>query len=241
MRKIIWAFSLCLVVMPSRAATLQGYGTVERCFVEPDRSIPTCDGTDYVDIFLDGVYCYVVELDCNIMVKTEAVLSPMKTKFAQIHEEITEPAIEYGNNVFCKMTYPYEGLYVALFSINNWSDLAADLECASLYLDNAYDCYQNRDGDDCEFDYYYGSFYTTEDQELFLSALFATEIPEIPCTIGISNLMVSTGDAFRLWGEKYTEPSLVVQYNDEKCYVKLESGVGNLNINFNGEIYHAVE
>lgn len=237
MRKIIWAFSLCLVVMPSRAATLQGYGTVERCFDVPDYSIPTCDGADY----MYGMYCYVVELGCNIRVKTEAVVSPMKTKFAQIHDEITEPAIEYGNNVFCKMTYPYEGLYVALYSLNDWSDLAADLDCASLYLDNAYDCYQNRDGNDCGFDSYPGVFYTTEKQELFLSALFATEIPEIPCTIGISNLMVSTGDAFRLWGEKYTEPSLVVQYNDEKCYVKLESGVGNLNINFNGEIYHAVE
>ncbi|MBR2393385.1 MAG: hypothetical protein IKB05_02760 [Alphaproteobacteria bacterium] len=239
MRKIIWAFSLCLVVMPSRAATLQGYGTVERCFVVPDRTIPTCDGADYVYF---ETYCYVVELGCNIRVKTEAVLSPMKTKFAQIHDEITEPAIKYGNNVFCKMTYPYEGLYVTLFSFNDWGDLAADLECASLYLDNAYDCYQNRDGDDCEVEYYYGSFYTTEYQELFLSALFATEMPsEIPCTIGISNLMVSTGDAFQLYAEKYTEPSLVVQYNDEKCYVKLESGVGNLNINFNGEIYHAVE
>lgn len=244
MRKIIWAFLLCLVVTSSRAATLQGYGTVERCFVEPDRSIPTCDGTDYVDIFLDGVYCYVVELDCNIRVETEAVLSPMKTKFAQIHDEITEPAIEYGNNVFCKMTYPYEGLYVALFDGNMAFDLQfeADLSCLSLYLDDKYDCYQNRDDNECEIDYYPGVFYTTEKQELFLSALFATEMPpEIPCTIGISNLMVSTGDAFRLWGEKYTEPSLVVQYNDEKCYVKLESGVGNLNINFNGEIYHAVE
>lgn len=243
MRKIIWGLLLCLVAMPLRAATLQGYGTVERCFVEPDKSIPTCDGTDYVDVFLNGVYCYVVELDCNIMVKTEAVLSPMKTEVAQIHEEITEPAIVYGNNVFCKMTYPYEGLYVALFGGGIFSDLQmdADYSCVSLYLDDGYDCYQNRDGDDCEFEYYPGSFYTTEKQELFLSALFATEIPENLCTIGISNLMVSTGDSFQLYAEQYTEPSLVVQYNDEKCYVKLESGPGKLNINYNGEIYHAVE
>ena len=73
---------------------------------------------------------------------------------------------------------------------------------------------------------------------MFLSALFS--IPEIPCEIGISKLMVSTGDFFQLYAEQYTEHALVVQYNDEKCYVKLESGVGNLNVNFNGEIYHAV-
>lgn len=243
MRKIIWAFLLCLVVMPLRAATLQGYGTVERCFIVPDESIPTCDGTEYVYIFLNGVYCYVVELECNALVRTKAVLSTTKTKFAQIHEEITEPSVAYENNVFCKMTYPYEGHYVALFGGNGSSDLQAeaDLSCLSLFLDNDYDCYQNRDGDDCYNEYYGGSFYSSESQELFLSALFATEIPETPCEIGISKLMVSTGDSFQLYAEQYTEHALVVQYKDQRCYLKLEEGKGGLNIMANDTIYHVVE
>ena len=82
---------------------------------------------------------------------------------------------------------------------------------------------------------------TAQELALYKTGLFFSGSPESPCQLGISRLMLSTGDSFALWAEKYSQPSLVVQYNDEKCYVKLESGAGKLNINFNGEIYHAVE
>lgn len=63
------------------------------------------------------------------------------------------------------------------------------------------------------------------------------------CDIGISRLMVSTGASFQLYAEKYTEPSLVVSHNDQKCYGKLEQGsvTGAINVKYNGVVYHTVE
>ncbi|MBP3397530.1 MAG: hypothetical protein J6K82_01220 [Alphaproteobacteria bacterium] len=61
------------------------------------------------------------------------------------------------------------------------------------------------------------------------------------CEIGISKLMTSNGYSFQLYAEKYTEHALVVQYNDNKCYMKLVPGGGELNIKFNDVVYHAVE
>ncbi|MBP3397765.1 MAG: hypothetical protein J6K82_02440, partial [Alphaproteobacteria bacterium] len=63
---------------------------------------------------------------------------------------------------------------------------------------------------------------------------------ETPCEIGISKLVTSKGVSFQLWAEKYTTPSLVVQYNDQKCYGKLEQGSasGTINVKIDGVVYH---
>ena len=64
--------------------------------------------------------------------------------------------------------------------------------------------------------------------------------PEVLCTIGISQIKISTGGSFALYAEKYTQPSLAIKYNDGICYGKLEQGnqSGTMNFNYNGTVYH---
>ncbi len=64
--------------------------------------------------------------------------------------------------------------------------------------------------------------------------------PEVLCTIGISQIKISTGVSFALYAEKYTQPSLAIKYNDGICYGKLEQGnqSGTMNFNYNGTVYH---
>ena len=66
---------------------------------------------------------------------------------------------------------------------------------------------------------------------------------EALCEIGVSNLKTSTGLSFSLYAEKYTEPSLAVQYNGQICWAKLEAGqVSNsTNVNYQDTIYHVVD
>lgn len=230
MRKIIWAFSLCLVVVPSRAATLQGFGDIERCWKVSYRDIP--DGSRW------AANCGGTVVSGNWFCAQES------GTLGDYAESLTAATAETEVHCWCYMTYPYAGIYV-------YGAKGIDLEycnakygpcyhaCAHIWIGEY--CEEKGYDSDCIAEGYNGLFSTEDEQERFLRGLFATEIPENLCEIGISKLMVSTGDSFQLYAEQYTEPSLVVQYNDEKCYVKLESGVGNLNINFNGEIYHAVE
>ncbi len=68
-------------------------------------------------------------------------------------------------------------------------------------------------------------------------------VSERLCEIGVGAIKTSTGLSFSLYAEKYTEPSLVVGYNDGKCYGKLEAGkaTGTINFNYNGAVYHLVD
>lgn len=152
------------------------------------------------------------------------------------------------NNVhcWCKMTVPYEGLWVyrgTYTTLEQYCDGSSSeamfleycsVHCAEMWLagnsGNAFlDAYQRGFGG------------TATELDAIKAGLFSPTSAEVPCEIGISKLKVSNGLAFQLWAEKYTEPALVVQYNDEKCYVKLDAGLGKLNINFNGQIYHAID
>ena len=42
-------------------------------------------------------------------------------------------------------------------------------------------------------------------------------------------------------GVSYEPTEFAEVHDDQKCYAKLESGVGKLNISFNGNVYHVVE
>ncbi len=251
MQKFFVSILLNLFVLSVFAGELRGYGEVERCYVVPDKSIPTCDGSAYSDWggYSNGVnFCYVSSLGCNMPVVVKGYVSYEPTELYEVHDNLItiteEQWVADGRSwaySYCRMEYPYVGRYIGY--IDGMLPFDDVYMCSLLYSStDYYSCYQNQDDayEACWEDYGYGFFGSSEEQDAFFSVFFEPQ-PEIPCEIGISRLMVSTGDAFRLWAEKYTEPSLVVQYNDEKCYVKLESGVGNLNINFNGEIYHAVE
>lgn len=68
-------------------------------------------------------------------------------------------------------------------------------------------------------------------------------VSERLCEIGVGAIKTSTGLSFSLYAEKYTEPSLVVGYNDGKCYGKLEAGkaTGSINFNYNDTVYHLVD
>ena len=256
MRKIIWTFSLCLVVISLPAATLQGVGEVENCYMKPNKSIPTCDGSKYTSWDSKTNFCYIPSRGCNMPVVLEAVVSydwdsqDWLTEY-EVHENIeiiTEEQWEVDGkpqaHTFCRMVYPYTGRwYIRVTFYNEQEPFMFGPYNCNLFVDaGSYNCFQEPDKEDdpCGDEYVGAMFPNEEEREINLPKVFEP-VPETPCSIGISRLMVSTGDAFRLWAEKYTEPSLVVQYNDEKCYVKLETGAGKLNINYNGEIYHAVE
>lgn len=66
---------------------------------------------------------------------------------------------------------------------------------------------------------------------------------EVLCETGVSNLKTSTGLSFSLYAEKYTEPSLAVQYNGQICWAKLEAGQASnsINVNYQDTIYHVVD
>ncbi len=63
------------------------------------------------------------------------------------------------------------------------------------------------------------------------------------CAAGITKLVLSNGATYRLYDEKATTPSLVVQaVSGEQCFGNLAAGVasGALNVSFGGQTYHAV-
>lgn len=71
----------------------------------------------------------------------------------------------------------------------------------------------------------------------------APVVTEIACGIGIERIVVSTGLSFALYAEKYTDPSIVIRYNDNLCYGKLESGAGtnSINVKYNNKTYHMID
>ncbi len=253
MWKIIF-FVICLFVCNAYCAVLQGFGEVEGCYKFPDKSIPTCDGSAYGGRSVFENYCYIPALGCNMLVITEGVASyEGPAEYSQLYETVAIMDINEYEKIderpraymYCRMIYPYEGFYVGWqWGISPSSETSM---CGGLFNEvESYDCYQNTaDADDpCSDDFVSSAYYSAEQEEMFLSALFATEIiSEIPCEIGVSKLMTSTGLAFQLYAEQYTEPSLVVQYNDQKCYGKLELGnvTGAINIKYNDVTYHTVQ
>ncbi|MDW2958716.1 MAG: hypothetical protein R8M37_02810 [Alphaproteobacteria bacterium] len=239
--------------MPAFGAVLRGYGDVAGCYKYPDKSIPTCDGAAYVNVYDWENYCYIPSLGCNMLVVVEGVASYDKPdEYAKLYETVVPIDIDKYDRVtatyiYCRMTYPYVGYYVAQADYPGAMPADEVMACGGLFYDeSSYNCYQNpADADEwCDDNYWIPAFWNEEEKDLFLSALFATEIvSERPCDIGISRLMVSTGGIFQLYAEKYTEPSLVVSYNDQKCYGKLEQGsaTGAINVKYNGAVYHTVE
>lgn len=153
-----------------------------------------------------------------------------------------------ANNIhcWCKMTVPYEGLWVyhgiygqtekycdGSSSMSYFSEYCS-ARCAELWLvDNSGNAWLDN--------YNNGFRGTATELDAIKAGLFTPVVLETPCEIGISKLMLSTGDGFTLWAEKYTEPSIVVRYNNQKCYVKLEQGAGRLNVKYNGAVYHATD
>ncbi|MBO5740171.1 MAG: hypothetical protein J6R52_03840 [Alphaproteobacteria bacterium] len=252
MKHIVLSF---LALMPfvtcpawSAGKYLEGYGEVERCFQYPDETIPTCDGSDYINMKYDPKsYCYIPSRNCNILVEVEAAFSYSPSKFASLYKEISVASpSEDTVYLYCRMVKPYVAHWVGVY--DNPSDRTTTQACANLYAEeDSYACYQDRaDADDfCWDDFSYTAYYSKDQEESFLTALFATEIPTEykKCELGISNFKTSTGLSFALYAEKYTEPSLVVGYNDGKCYGKLETGkaTGTINFNYNGMVYHLVD
>ncbi len=237
MRKIIWTLLLCLVVMPLRAATLQGVGDIERCWMVPQISIP--DGSRW------AANCGGTVVSGDFLCAQEGGV------FGDVAGTLTPATAETEVHCWCRMTSPYVGYYVysrnftesygigevALNMCGAEHGGVCDDRCRFIWIGEY--CEEKGYGEDCMADGYFGYFSNDTEQELYLSALFAR--PETPCEIGISKLMVSTGDSFQLYAEKYTEHALVVQYKDQRCYLKLEEGKGGLNIMANDTIYHVVE
>lgn len=244
------------------APVLEGFGEVEHCYKFPDKSIPTCDGADYIkNLGSYENYCYIPSLGCNQLVVMEGYSSYMVGKYGKQYDSIEvltseeeEQAMESLTGGYCRMVYPYVGKYVmepaSLYNGKcNWLNYEdGKRSCGFLYADcESYNCFQDKsDADDICWNYYDVSLFYDEVQEGFLlPIIFLSEIvlDEVPCELGISKLVLSTGAAFRLYAEKYTEPSLVVGYNDGKCYGKLEAGkaTGTINVNYNGTVYHLVD
>ena len=253
MRFFVFLLFVVCAGAPGWAAMLHGYGDVDGCYKFPDESIPTCDGSAYRDTW-DGLnYCYVPSMKCNVPVLVEGFASYQQLEFSILYATITPIDLaEYnghrGPYIYCRMTQPYQGLYVGQAEYPGVMPAQELTACYQLYYDaNSYNCYQNPAHADetCWDDFAFPAFWDADTQEAFLSSLFATEMPrENPCDIGISRLMVSTGASFQLYAEPYTEPSMVIQYNGGQCYGKLGVGLGVGTINIktsDGTIYHMTE
>lgn len=162
--------------------------------------------------------------------------------------DMSDNRASINRNCWCKMTSPYVGYYWVFTGYSTQvgygyeepychGELGAvanscSWRCARLWN-------QTTSGHNMEYGHY--GYYTDDNLIKVKRGLFANAVLETPCEIGISKLMLSTGDGFTLWAEKYTEPSIVVRYNNQKCYVKLEQGAGRLNVKYNGAVYHATD
>ena len=252
---------LCMIVSLSDAncaPVLEGYGEVERCFKFPDETIPTCDGAEYVDTqYASKSYCYIPSLNCNVLIEVEAAFSRTPSKFASLYKEISVVSPSEVNEaspayLYCRMVKPYVAHWVGNSDAPSLTHLIIEA-CGNLYPEDSsdwpYQCYQDRttypNVDQCFDMFSYAAYLDEDEEEPYLTALFAWEIPVEykKCELGISNFKTSTGLSFSLYAEKYTEPSLVVGYNDGKCYGKLETGrvTGTINVNYNGTVYHLVD
>ena len=67
--------------------------------------------------------------------------------------------------------------------------------------------------------------------------------PVASCAAGIGTLRVGSTSGFKIYAEKTTDPSLVIQYNNQNCYVCLGNGSGQnaLNIRYGDATYHTTQ
>ncbi len=236
MRKFGFCF-LCMIVSlfdAKSAPVLDGYGSVQKCvYDETSAGMVSC--------LLDSGVLQPLNIEYVCAQETDDVV-----------QEVTPAVDNHSVSCYCRLLSPYVGAgYVKRYGFNE--DLSireesrldyckTDCHVFCRYLWVGYDC--GMSVDDCMDDVGSGYFSTNVKIEEFLSKLFATEfLSEKVCEIGINRLVLSTGNAFQLYAEKYTEPSLVVGYNDGKCYGKLETGktTGTINFNYNGTVYHLVD
>ena len=235
MRKIIWTLLLCLVVMPLHA---NDYGLS----VTSD-----CETINSTFDMSNQTWSTVCD---EVLISGDAICSSEVAATGEVLKSTPSVSVSENDNgnCWCKMTAPYEGEYWVSTGYATFGDEygTAQYRCEQndfvrescvwrcSHLWNQAKLYYNQEM------MYYG-YYTDEGLIAYKTALFADGPPEIPCEIGISKLMVSTGDSFQLYAEQYTEHALVVQYKDQRCYLKLEEGKGGLNIMANDTIYHVVE
>ena len=179
-------------------------------------------------------------------VSVEAVCAIETGEYLSLFENVTEATDDSAVTCFCRMVFPYSGSYVLRNDFVKDGLVPEGMRLQSCEVECEYMCARLWVRASCGEDENYcidqeleSWFYDDGELDSYLVALFSK--PETPCTIGISKLMVSTGDSFQLYAEQYTEHALVVQYNDEKCYLKLEEGQGGLNVMANGIIYHVIE
>ena len=225
------AICLCVVGRSATGATLQGYGEIERCW--------------YNNHSLSGVKWSAVCDD--VVIGGDYLCAKDAGKTGDASDSLTPAQEGDVTYCWCRMTVPYVGLYVRKVSAmpleynycNGW--FGCGVECHRLWIHDLCDSDGTNDDGDCEVEKGIGFADATE-QEKYLNFLFATEMPtQAVCEIGISRLRLSTGDSFQLYAEKYTEPSLVVRYNNQLYYGNLEQGGGKLNIKYNGVLYHVTE
>lgn len=243
MGKFTAAFLLVLFIQPVFAVVLQDFGNIGRCYgLGADVQIPSNVNVDA------SFFC---ESDVGeVAIGVEAVCASDTGSFAELKQRVSVATNNDSVLCWCRMVYPYVGAYAMRYNYNADASVPVDYRlefCAQdcwafcAYWWTGYGCHKDNDIDECLDENMWGSISDTTKREVFLSAMFNTDFSfETPCEIGVSKLMVSTGDSFSLWAEKYTEPSLVVEYNNQKCYGKLESGIGTLNIQFDGAVYHVV-
>ena len=230
-RRIFFVLFYCF---NADAAVLEGYGNVQKCVYDQT-------SVGWVSCLLDSGILQPLGIEYVCAQETDSVV-----------QEVTPAVDNHSVACYCRLLSPYlGGGYIKAYDFDEDAivreEFRLDLcgtECWSRcnFLWIGYDCGMSLD--DCMDEVESSFFYTNAELEEFLSKLFATEhLFEKVCEIGVSRLMTSVGYAFQLYAEKYTEPSLVVGYNDGKCYGKLKAGnaSGTLNVNFNGAVYHLVD
>lgn len=209
-----------------------------------------CTWTPWDSSYSDNSGNWYSECD-NVPVTGIALCSSQDGNIKDV--SISKPTVDTSENrdennihCWCKMTTPYEGAWVyrgvhtAKEGYCDGSDpLGTSTErcsrnCGDLWL-------VKNSGNPWLDNYRYGFHGTDAELTQIKNGLFTPVATEKTCEIGISKIITSTGGAFALYSEKYTEHALVVQYNNQKCYAKMESGHGHLNFRIDDIVHHLVE
>ena len=209
-----------------------------------------CTWTPWDVGYYDGAGNWYSECD-GVQVTGVALCSAQSGSVGDVL--MSQPVIDTSesrdeNNIhcWCKMTAPYEGAWVYR-GVHGTKEKYCDgsglgvikseicsSNCAELWL-------VKNSGNAWLDNYRHGYYGTAEELVAIKAGLFTPRVTETPCEIGISKIVTSMGDSFLLYSEKYTERALVVQYNDQKCYGKIEEGHGRLNFKIGDDVYHLVE